>query len=399
MANNKPPLPPEELRRALLDMSPKQAALKKRLKAYLSSMHKAVGTVGREVGMPWASINDFVEGRTAIKRSKGLSGLSKLLDCEELGEEIAVISDKIGDRYLALSLQSQEVIDVVIELIKALRQRSDDYTLDDFAGGFHDNAEVVKGVVNGSREALAKLADPELLNVIQEQLLLDLDDPIEMAKQRRLAAQKAAGKQLEQLIEPLIDSFSDKTSTAKALGLPRGALSSALNGHSSLEQINKVSKIAQGKLKAIKAAGTEVRKSTRPLPPKPTPSPPGPSPDKLAAQASAVFGGTATDDGIDFVLTQDNYRSVEGLPVELIEEHLLALLPLVRRWLNLGSQAAEHQLRKQARKRLAREVEELELAIRLFTFAHPNKLLELYDGQRAEWAKDSENLTDGLQLD
>lgn len=379
MAKTHTALPPDRLKRSLLDLSLKQVELRQRLVDYLANSEETAGSISRQTGMNWVAVKGFLDGKLCLSGGKGLKGLCRLLECEDLGNKIATLSAAVGDRYLALATHSPEVIETAIELVTAQRQRADEYTGEDFAGAFGKLAPIVKGVLNGSQSALDQLEDADTLWHIQTQMKADLDDPIEEAKQRRLASQLTAAKRLSKLVEPLLERYGGRTMMAKALGIHRTSLYDALNGKASVEHtqklIQKAERLSNARAPAAEPV-TEQKSAPEPIP----------APDR---DVWSVIGGTTTEEGVQYVLTEESFQELEQVPLVALRDAMRKVLPMSRLLLNIGSQCKDKQAREILQEALEPEVQELSIAIREFTFAHPNRLLELYDSQRQVWANDN----------
>jgi hypothetical protein len=207
----------------------------------------------------------------------------------------------------------------------------------------------------------------------------DLDDPIEEAKQRRLASQQATAKRFSKLVEPLLERYGDKSMVAKALGIHRNSLYDALGGRASVEHTQKLIQKAERLSRARAPAA-------KPEPEQKPPPEPAPAPDR---DVWSVIGGTTTDEGVQFVLTEESFQELEHIPLVALRDSLRKVLPVARLLLNIGSQCKDKQAREILQEALGPEVQELAIAIREFTFAHPNRLLELYDSQRQVWSTDN----------
>lgn len=109
------------------------------------------------------------------------------------------------------------------------------------------------------------------------------------------------------------------------------------------------------------------------------------------AEIMAAFGGATLADGTRFVLTSDSFTP-HGIKVG---KDFIALarmqIEITRAVLNFLAQHKDSVRRGEDRKALAREVEELYQTIELFSFAIPNNLLPLIEGQRNAW----ENINPG----
>lgn len=110
-----------------------------------------------------------------------------------------------------------------------------------------------------------------------------------------------------------------------------------------------------------------------------------PSTTLRVQEALERFGGETSPLGPRYVIGAGSFREIDLSPetdfVSVVERYL----EIARGLLNVCAQFKNYEFRKRIREELGVEVEELELAIRLFTSAHPNRLTELHDAQRNTW--------------
>lgn len=374
-------LSPDQLRKALFSLSARQAELRDLLAAYRLTTGKSLSLIQRESGVKWTSLKDFEEGRLCLSGGKGLTGLCKLLGREHLSSEIAQLARAVGDRYLALATGSREAIETAVELIKLQRKYSSDCTVEELATIFGEQCEVVRGILNGSRSAVAELGEDKALTSVQNLLTSNLDGLIQGVRKQRSDAQKAAAEVLNNLLTPLAERFGGPVALAKALDVSRSSLYYAQRGQSSVEQIEKI--IAQ----AQKLSRPHSRANPAPTPsePEPVAQPPQAS-LSVISDKWATIGGATTEEGVRFVLTEESFLELDDVPLVALRDAMLRALPVARMLLNIGSQCKDRRAREILQEALGPEVQELQTAIRLFTFAHPNRLLEMYDSQRQGWA-------------
>jgi hypothetical protein len=365
-----------QLRQSLLDLSARQIELRGRLTQYRSENDLTIGAVARQTGVSWQRVKDFIDGTMSISGGRGLTGLCELLECPELGDEVAVLAKRVGDRNLALANQPHEVIIMALDLVEYHRDRADRYNMAEFAAAFNGDAPTVLGALNASQEALLMLAEEQTRERITQLLLVGLDERLAKAKEKLAEPRREAGAKLAELVGPLAERVGSKTRLAKLLNCSRTTLASAVAGEASLEQIERLI--------------TEAGKISRMLSP-PSEGQPG---DTEAAEvmtvpgvpsALAALAGITTDDGTEYVLTEEAFRQIGKVPLVALRDALLSAIKQVRLLLNIASQLADDEAREILQEAAARELRELDVALKLFAFKYPSRLLPLYDNQRELW--------------
>ena len=100
-------------------------------------------------------------------------------------------------------------------------------------------------------------------------------------------------------------------------------------------------------------------------------------------------GGDVSPLGIQSVLGEDSFVEIDLDPSQELVDCISSQVQHTRAALNLLSQIRDKQTRDLVRKKIGPQVEELELAIRMFSDVHPNRLSRLHDSQRQLWADQS----------
>jgi len=387
-------LSPREMRDCLLDLSGKQAELRRCLAEYRTGRNDTLHAIGTQANSSGAALKKFIDGTTVLIGGKGLTGLCELLEVPELGREIAELANRVGSRNLGFASHSPEIIRMAFDLIEYFHDndRSEQYSMAEFASVFGDDAPIVLGVLGGNQEEIAVLGDERTRERLT-QVLLDnhLDEHLVAAKGRFAAERQEAAARLQELVDGLKDRTGGVVQLARMIGTPRNSLYEAL--------------MARSSLKTIRRLIGEVEKLARMLgSPAPAVSEAGPPADTAAVAAAteaaateahapgpgipdelAKLGGETTAAGIKHVLTAASFRQIETVALVDLRDLLIAEIERVRMLLNHGSQLGDNTARQILRedKKVAAELRELLTAIRLFTFEDPSQLLELYDSERA----------------
>ncbi len=117
-----------------------------------------------------------------------------------------------------------------------------------------------------------------------------------------------------------------------------------------------------------------------------TPHPEAESEAVPLTQLLDAHGGETSPLGIPMVLGEKSFVLIDLDPSEELIVTVERLVQTLRGLLNLLAQIRDDHMRDLVRKRLSPQIEELELAIRLFSDVHPNRLTKLHDDQRRAWS-------------
>lgn len=104
------------------------------------------------------------------------------------------------------------------------------------------------------------------------------------------------------------------------------------------------------------------------------------------SEVLSAHGGETSPLGIPMVLGEKSFVLIDLDPSEELIVTVERLVQTLRGLLNLLAQIRDDHMRDLVRKRLSPQIEELELAIRLFSDVHPNRLTKLHDDQRRAWS-------------
>lgn len=442
------PMSLSELRERSLKLSTKQAELRSRLSTHLEASGANLGATARMANSNWATLNAFMTGKLSMCSGRSLQGLCALLECPDLGREIEELAAPIPDYQRSLGCFSASIIKIAIDLMVAQQENANLVTYTEFAECFGEHAATVRGALKGSAEALQQLASEEVQNDVIRTLIENLDERLEIIVNRRTQAQAVHVTKLKTLVDQLLVSYHRKTVITKKLGIGPTALHNALAGRSSISQLEMVIARAEalldedprdpavrfkdlyevlyeryGSQQAVATALDIKRESLRTAfrgknrsqatliaraeallatassptasvvtdrsnvdavsepPIKTDPSAPIPQGKGLLE----TFGGVNTEEGVQYVITRESFQELADIPLIELRDALVRSLTTSRGLLNIGSQNADAQARKILQKEVGKQLKELELAIRAFTFAHPSELLELFDDQREVW--------------
>lgn len=102
-----------------------------------------------------------------------------------------------------------------------------------------------------------------------------------------------------------------------------------------------------------------------------------------------AYGGETSPLGVERVLGTDSFVQIDLDPTEDLIVLIERLVETLRGLLNLLAQIRDDHTRGNVRRRIGPQIEELELAIRMFSSVHPNRLTQLHDAQRSAWIGNS----------
>lgn len=376
-----------ELRQALLELAAKQIELRAFLEAYRARSHETINIVANKATISWQSLKRFIDGAQVLSSGRGLAGLCELLQCQDLGAEIAMLAGRVGERYLRLASQPPEVIGTALDLTEYYYDRSELYTMAEFAAVFGADEPVVLGVLNRNLEAIAVLGDEQTRERLT-QVLIDnhLDEQLEAAKKRLEAERREAGERLRRLVEALAAQVGGVGKLAKMLDTPRNSLYYATTGQASLRRIQDLIGAAE-KLAAMVGSPSPVG-AQAPVPE--AASAPESEPEEETGLGSGIpaeleeLGGITTASGIKHVLTAESFRQIETVALVDLRDMLVKFIERLRLALNYASQLQDEQARLILVDGVAAQLRELDRAIRIFTFkGDPGQLLLVYDSERA----------------
>lgn len=389
-----------ELRPRLLRLSALQTDLRERLFNYMSTTGATIATIAKLAGIPHVKLTSFRQGSTSIAAGRSLTGLCEVLGCPEIGAEIALLSEQVADRYLGYTTRSPAAIKTAVGVLEVHQQWYEDFTYSEFSEAFGDLSSTILSVLNGGRTGLEALEDAGIRDTIETILIATIDDLLADLKQRRDAVKQATIDQLRTAIDKLSVTYGNRETVYKVTGVSSSTIQDSLAGRSSLDTIRALTAKLEKHIRS-----NEKTSCTRPAgspPPEDHVVPisakaTGPPPAETSAQTPA-FQAEQLVEGIlsmsrselvAFVQTEANFRELENVQLIALRDALIVSLSVSQLLLNIGSQLDSKNARAILQQDVGRVLQELDPAIRRFTFAHPNQLLDLHDSQREVWKGNS----------
>ncbi len=366
-----------EQHRKVLELATLQVMVRETLEGVVAKAEgQSLDSLTRPHGINGVEVQSFLDRKRVIMSGRVLACVLALVECPSMDSDFAGVMQGLNPRYARLARLNKPAIDTVFRL-RELQVRFPDVDTRSVASVFGDHANLYVSVVNAGTDALTAFEDPST----REAVLAVLDDGVD-ERIRALVAEKAeriqaASSELRGLLDTLLDRYPTRKDQAEALGVKRPHVQKALGGQLSIDVIRRL----------IEAVRELMASESAPSPPAPTPPPRGER--GFAATLSAVLerhGGATSAEGVTFTLGEDSFVEIDLDPTEdliaLVQRHI----EHTRGLLNLLAQIRDDATRHKVRERIARQVEELGLTIRLFSDIHPNRLTRLHDDQRRAWA-------------
>lgn len=363
-------LPMSEQRDRVRTLSGLQAELRSALDERREREHLTVGTLASIIGVGWNEIKGFLGGCRTICGGRILVSSTTYVGRRDLRETIERTACGLSDRMRGLASCPIEAIDLAFALEDVKERHAPELTREEFAQCFESAAPLVLGALQASQESLRALrgdGGQPFRDAFASDALVTRLCGAQAAKRDRIAGKAAVAYDL---LGELATHFQFREQQARALGVHRTTLAAVLRGSASEGTIDGL--IARAK-RLLGERDAAIPTAVAPA----------------AAHTSALeqHGGETSPLGVRFVLGPNSFRELDGDPGAGGIAFAKRQLELVRLTLNLFAQLRDTETRRLVREVLGPEVEELELAVRLFTVEHPNRLTELHRAQRDTWAQ------------
>jgi predicted transcriptional regulator len=358
-----------ELRKLLPQLAAYQAELRQNLITYRQSSGLTQGAIAKRLEIGWNAVAELEAGTSVISSGKRLDGLCELMSCQELGVKIKQLAQSISSRYMGFVLGSEEAVNLALDIVEASQESDAPYAA--FVAAFGDHHEIAEDALAQSNRCIRALEDPTTAKAVRGILQGDFEAKLKRAQAAEQAKRTQAATKLSKLVEKLTPQYGELALLAKQLDVHRTTFHYARNGTgrislATIEELTRKCEHLLAEQAAEQPAPDAVLLGGSPLP-----------------NELAVVSGATTDEGVRFVLTEDSFKEVGQIPVIAARESLKTTLECARLLLNSVSQLSDKTLRDLLREELGPEVEELQTAINLFTFAQPQRLLDQYDAQRS----------------
>ena len=290
--------------------------------------------------------------------------LVKRLNAHSVAERISSLARILPTQLLALTLFSKPIIDLVFDLkeVRGSLVQTNHRSVHEFG----PHKKLVENLLRCSRKALRHV-----------------EDQTHFSEMRTLVNKLMSGEKVEhtfskhedglaQMFSLLLKRYHNQRAVSLALGMRHSTIGNALRGQASEKD---TARVFEGCKRLLKI---EVLKE------------PADRPNEAAPEDSQKeYEGETSKRGVRFVLGPKSFKQLEveiSLAPPLINL-IKGTVEQCRRLLTLATQINDDKVRGAVRQSvLSKEIEELELAIRLFSQMYPNKLLELNNQQREFWA-------------
>lgn len=310
-------------------------------------------------------LSRFVRKERVMCSGRTFEALTKALNLEILAMQIKNLASGLPTREMGLSQFSAEIIDLVYDL-KEFSQSKLNQGVAEFFKPYH---KLIGGILRCSREDIRRIEDPNTFTEIRS--FVD-----KVMRGELIAADSVSDEatKLSDMYKILLKHFVNQAGVGKALHIRSSTVGQAVRGVASKKDFKKVFHRCGEVIKGLDVTGAQKFVSDGGVPENPS---------------KGNFDGETSPQGVKFVLGPKSFRQLEievsqiNKLIDLIKE----AMENCRRLLNLASQIVDEKTKMAIRKSvLGKEVEELELAMRLFSQKYPNELLKLNAGQREFWA-------------
>ena len=373
------------LREQIPRMLALQIELRELLRKYIEKTDCTVSVIARQADTTWIAISEFAQGKRVILKDTLIASLATLTGMnDEHSQEMIALGKEIPPRYLGLMKVSQEVITIVFDLLVAHNELASEYTTANFARASGQHESSVWGALNLQTDALEVLQkDPGAIDGIIGALV---DDELEskLAEVKKVQTQKRleAIAEIDRRVAELSPRYGDKSRLVEHLGLRRGSLDRAKLMTASDAQVEKF-------LSILEAAARSTEEPT--AIPVETPQTQEPVPTQVSVTDTTevlpgdpfhgLSGGVVQ--GVPYVLTTDNFREIEELPVEALIATLIRSMQMTTGLLGLVAQLNGDKIRRlMQRPDVVRGLRALYDNLEIASAKDPNPLLRMFDEQR-----------------
>lgn len=376
-----------EIRGNVLQFALKLGELRRLLRTHIDREDVTVNRLNQVTGISWGAITGLIHGTSAITTESKVHKLAQLVGMDgQAAADVAALGPKVPYRYMGLLFLDSSVIRLVFDLLVAHNGLSSDYTVATFSKAFAPHDQIVFGACNCNKEALRTLqSNPAIADAILD-ILLDekrLQLKLEEIKKGQRRERDEAIAEIDRRVQKLLPSYNSKVDLVRALGLSSGSLDPAKLANASDVQVEKFLAVLD---KAIEeqnppgAAKEDVQGVSLASPPS----------DAITEEISLdPFNGLAgeTIQGVQHVLTADNFRQIEGMSAEALVEALVTSAQVTIGLLTLVTQMRGEEIRLlMQRPKTRHAVRELYNAIEVSSAKDPSPLLAMFDEQRAlQW--------------
>lgn len=340
------------------------AALQREMRAALTLHKKHSGLtmdgLARELSRRSNDISEFLEGSHAICGGQILNAVTRIIKRDDLRSHILKTASGLSDRARGLASFSTEVINLLFDLQETHRKDASEVPFRQFARCFAPHEETVARSITSDLKAIQKLEDP----AVRGSIATLLSSGEWRSKLNSTGIPPDTVERFVRATSSLQEILTGWRNVARALNIGETTLHNARKGDVAEKSMDLLLRSAE-RLLTTKAEHTT-------------------SPDRSIIER---LGGETSPLGVPYVIGKNSFKSIAGDPGKEGIAFTRRSIAVTRAMLNVLAQLEDPSLREHIRTELGAEVEELDLAIRLFTAKYPNRLTQLHDDQRATWLK------------
>jgi hypothetical protein len=287
------------------------------------------------------------------------------INVDTLLTRLRYLSKELPDRHKALAFHPPRVVELWFDL--RLSAGTSKVKWRDFARCFGEQEKLLADLILSSHETLVQLNQESTFQavagvlrkittgeIVPQQFAVEKEhSPEFMEKQNKLLS----------LADQLVSRYGSRAGVSKALGGYADLLYDVKRGHVGIPRMDELILAAQRLL--VHPPNIPVAHS-------------------LPLSGTSVldqFGGETLSDGTKYVLTASSFKQLEIESAQQLATELGFQLSKTRALLNMASQIKDLSARKTIKRLLSRNVEELYLALYLFSQDFPNNALELMESQ------------------
>ena len=327
----------------------------------------------KRLKLEWSEMHRYETRVNAVCGGKILKALIAFLDLPNMAKEINDAATGLRSPLCGLSLSPLNIIGLAFDMAEAHLRYGGKMTHEIFARAFTPHDQAALALLRTSQDGLRELEsqaetiqamrnllddEQELRNHLAAALAQQQKDMAEpLAELKRLVAQLLAVHKTTRRLAPVLEVHA--TTMYQALG-------GKVSGETMTGLLTRARRLCNVNVPTAPAVAADTSTATH-----------------LVQQ----LGGEVSPLGVQYVLGPNSFRQIEGDPGETYVQFAQRTMEMARLALNIGSQIKDPETRRRLREKLGREVEELELAVRLFTSVHPNRLTALHEAQRQDWGK------------
>lgn len=328
----------------------------------------------------WTELRDFLNCERAICVDRVVTNLCKYAEIEHLSTKILNAAKDLSMKVQGISVLTVNIINLIFLVQTEFQKHCDSLTIKTFALIFVGYEKVVMNILQFNKKLLQNLDDVCIAKISEVVESDNFSEMCKIAQTSKAHNNSRKATELEKLVAQLQSCFNTTDELANKLGYSKSALKSALKGDVTVGDETYNTMILKAK-KLLKINNNGIEKQVSQ-----TMTPNDGSVNRLNSLA-----GSTSKLGVKYILGPDDFNKIKlqsTLDEAQIAELAKSALERARALLNICTQIKDKKVREKIVNSLGPEVEEMHLAIRLFTSENPNGLSGIFLGQRETWFGD-----------